>query len=83
VRLFHDISTTQRYHHLASPHDLPVEFGVSLRMSIASLPQCVLSILHLHGFHVFVQLLPPAIIYPLFRRIYPSMMMEERECYVE
>jgi hypothetical protein len=39
VRLFHDVSTTQRYHHLASPNDLPVEFGIPLRMSIAVLPQ--------------------------------------------
>jgi hypothetical protein len=30
VRLFHDVSTTQRYHHLASPNDLPVEFGIPL-----------------------------------------------------
>jgi hypothetical protein len=44
VRLFHNVSTTQRYHHLASPHDLPVEFGIPLRMSIAALPQRVLNI---------------------------------------
>jgi hypothetical protein len=30
VRLFHDVSTTQHYHHLASPNDLPAEFGISL-----------------------------------------------------
>jgi hypothetical protein len=30
VCLCHDVSTTQRYHHLASPHDLPVEFGIPL-----------------------------------------------------
>jgi hypothetical protein len=83
VRLFHNVSTTQRYHHLASPNDLPAEFGIPLRMSIAALPQRVLNILHLHGFHVFVSMLPPAVIYPTFRRIYLSMTMEERDRYIE
>jgi hypothetical protein len=83
VRLFHNISTTQRYHHLASPHDLPVEFGIPLRMSIAALPPRVLNILHLHGFHVFVSMLPPNIIYPTFRRVYLSMTMEEHDRYIK
>jgi hypothetical protein len=39
IRLFHNVSTTQCYHHLASPHDLLVEFGIPLQMSIAALPQ--------------------------------------------
>jgi hypothetical protein len=52
-------------------------------MSIAALPQQVLNILHLHGFHVFVSMLPPAVIYPTFRRVYLSMTMEEHDRYVE
>jgi hypothetical protein len=83
VRLFHDISATQCYHHLVSPNDLPVEVGIPLRMSIASLPQRVLTILYLHGFHVFVQLLSPNIIYPTFHHIYLSMTMEERDRYIK
>jgi hypothetical protein len=83
VCLFHDVSTTQRYHHLVSPHDLPVEFGIPLRMNIAALPQRVLNILHLHGFHVFVSMLPPNVIYPTFCRVYLSMTMEEHDRYIE
>jgi hypothetical protein len=83
VRLFHDVSSTQRYHNLAVPHDLPAEFGIPLRLSIAALPQRILTILHLHGFHVFVQLLAPRIIYPTFRCIYLSLTMEERDRYIE
>jgi hypothetical protein len=73
VHLFHDVSTTQHYHHLASPNDLPVEFGIPLRMSIAVLPQRVLNILHLHRFHIFILMLPPAVIYPTFRCVYLSI----------
>jgi hypothetical protein len=83
VRLFHDVSSTQRYYNLATPHDLPAEFGIPLRLSITALPQRILIILHLHGFHVFVQLLSPQIIYPIFRRIYLSLTMEERDRYIE
>jgi hypothetical protein len=83
VRLFHDVSSTQRYHNLATPHDLLAEFGVPLRLSIAALPQQILTILHLHGFHVFIQLLSPRIIYPTFRRIYLSLTMEERDRYIK
>jgi hypothetical protein len=39
VCLFHNISSTQRYHNLATPHDLPAEFGISLQLSIAALLQ--------------------------------------------
>jgi hypothetical protein len=83
VRLFHDVSSTQRYHNLATLHDLLAEFGIPLRISLASLPQCILTILHLHGFHVFVQLLFPKVIYPTFHRIYLAMTTEERDRYVE
>jgi hypothetical protein len=83
VRLFHDVSSTQWYHNLATPHDLPAEFGIPLRLSIAALPQQILTILHLHGFHIFVQLLSPRIIYPTFHHIYLSLTMEERDRYIE
>ena len=66
VRLFHDVSAAQHYHALSAPHDLPADFGISLRMSLARLPDRILSILHLHGFHSFVEQIPPAIIYPTF-----------------
>ena len=66
VRLFHDVSATQCYHALSALHDLPANFGIPLRMSLARLPDRILSILHLHEFHSFVEQIPPAIIYPTF-----------------
>ena len=59
VRLFHDVVAAQRYHALSAPHDLPADFGVPLRMALARLPDRILSILHLHGFHSFVERIPP------------------------
>ena len=82
VRLFHDVATAQRYHALSAPQDLPTDFGVPLRMSLARLPDRILSILHLHGFHSFVEQIPPAIIHPTFRRIFLSMTMEHRDHYI-
>ena len=35
VCLFHDVAVAQRYHALSAPHDLPTDFGISLRMSLA------------------------------------------------
>ena len=70
VHLFHDISTTQRYHALSTPQDLPADFGISLWMAIARLPNRILSILHLHRFHSFVEQIPPATIYPPFWHIF-------------
>ena len=35
VRLFHDVSSTQRYHALSAPWDLPEDFSVPLCMAIA------------------------------------------------
>ena len=82
VLLFHDVSATQWHHTLATPQDLPEEFGIPLRMTIARLPNCILSILHLCGFHTFVKQIPPAIIYPTFRRIFLTMTMEQRNLYL-
>ena len=82
VRLFHDVATAQRYHALSTPQDLPADFGVPLRMSLARLPDRILSILHLHGFHSFVERIPPAIIYPTFRRVFLSMTMEHQDHYI-
>ena len=62
VLLFHDISTTLRHHTLAALQDLPEKFGIPLCMTIAQLPNHILSILHLHGFHTFIEQIPPAII---------------------
>ena len=82
VRLFHDVSAAQRYHTLSALHDLPADFGISLRMSLAQLPDRILSILHLHGFHSFVEQIPSAIIYPTFRRIFLTMTMEQCDHYI-
>ena len=35
VRLFHDVATAQRYHALSAPQDLPTDFSIPLKMSLA------------------------------------------------
>ena len=82
VRLFHDVAAAQRYHALSALHDLPADFGIPLRMSLARLPDRILSILHLHGFHSFVEQIPPSIIYPTFRRVFLTMTMTQRDHYI-
>ena len=82
VCLFHDVLAAQHYHALSTPHDLPVDFGIPLGMSLASLPDRILSILHLHGFHTFIEQIPPAIIYPTFRCIFLTMTMEQCDHYI-
>ena len=82
VRLFHDVAAAQRYHALSAPHDLPADFGIPLRMSLARLPDRILSILHLHGFHSFVEQIPPAIIYRTFRCVFLTMTMTQRDHYI-
>ena len=49
---------------------------------LARLPDRILSILHLHGFHSFVEQIPPAIIYPTFRRVFLTMNMEQHDHYI-
>ena len=82
VRLFHNVSAAQQYHALSAPHDLPADFSVPLQMLLAWLPDRILSILHLHGFHSFVEQIPPAIIYPTFRCNFLTMTMEQRDHYI-
>ena len=77
VRLSHDVAAAQRYHALSAPHDLPADFGIPLQMLLARLPDRILSILHLHGFHSFVEMIPPSIIYPTFRRVFLAMTMAQ------
>ena len=66
ICLFHLVSSTQWYHALAAPSDLPAAFGVPLRISLNAIPGCILNLLHLHGFHTFVEQIPSNTIYPTF-----------------
>ena len=66
ILLFHDVLATQRHHALAAPQDLPEDFGVPLCMTITWLPNCILSILHFHGLHTFIEQIPSTIIYSTF-----------------
>ena len=83
IHLFHLVSSMQRYHTLAVPSDLPAAFGIPLRTSLNATPGHVLNLLHLHGFHTFVEQIPADTIYPTFRRVFLSMTMEERDHYLE
>ena len=60
VHLFHNTTMAQNYHFLSVPSDLPAEYGVPLRLTLAHIPEHILSLLHLHGFHTFVTCIPPA-----------------------
>ena len=55
IRLFHLVPSTQWYHALATPSDIPAAFGIPLRTSLNALPGHILNILHLYGFHTFVE----------------------------
>ena len=55
IRLFHLVPSTQRYHALTTPSDIPAAFGIPLHTSLNALPGHILNILHLHGFHTFVE----------------------------
>ena len=52
-------------------------------MNLAELPRQVLTALHLHGFGMFVSMLPPETIYPTFRRIFFSFSQAEHDSYLE
>ena len=82
VRLFHDTTMAQNYHFLSAPLDLPAEYGVPLRLTLARIPECTLSLLHLHGFHTFVTRIFPTLIYPTFRCVFFTMSMGERDHYI-
>ena len=62
----------QNYHFLSAPLDLSAKYGVPLRLMLACILECVLSLLHLHGFHTFVTCVSPALIYPTFYHIITS-----------
>ena len=51
-------------------------------MSISHILDHILSILHLHGFHMFIEQIPPAILYPTFRQIFLTMTMEQHNLYL-
>ncbi|KAI9458219.1 hypothetical protein HD554DRAFT_2177409 [Boletus coccyginus] len=63
--------------------DLPPEFSLSLQLHLDALPQHVLSILHLHGFHSFIECLPPTIIYPTFCRIFLFLLIRDHNHYLK
>ena len=52
-------------------------------MNLAELPRHVLTALHLHGFGMFVSMLPPETIYPTFCRIFFSFSPAEQDSYLE
>ena len=72
----------QNYHFLSTPSDLPAEYGIPLRLTLAHIPERTLSLLHLHGFHTFIARISPTLIYPTFRRIFFTMSMGERDHYI-
>ena len=52
-------------------------------MNLVELPRHILTTLHLHGFGMFVSMLPPETIYPTFRQIFFSFSQTERDSYLE
>ena len=83
ICLFHLVASTQWYHALSAPSDLPVPFGIPLSTFLNTLPGRILNILHLHGFHTFVKRIPSEVLYPMFRQVFLSMTIEERNHYLE
>ena len=63
-------------------HLLPTKYGIPLRLTLARIPECTLSLLHLHGFHTFVTRISPTLIYPTFYHIFFTMSMGERDHYI-
>ena len=82
VYLFHDTTMAQNYHFLSVPLDLPAKYSVPSRLTLAHILECVLSLLHLHGFHTFMSYIPPSLIYPTFHCIFFTMSIGERDCYI-
>ena len=72
----------QNYHFLSAPLNLPAEYGVSLRLTLARIPEHTLSLLHLHGSHTFVTRISPTLIYPTFHHVFFTMSMGERDHYI-
>ena len=82
VRLFHNTTMAQNYHFLSAPLNLPTEYSIPLRLTLAHIPEHTLSLLHLHGFHTFITHISPTLIYPTFCHIFFTMSMEERDHYI-
>ena len=82
VCLFHDTTMAQNYHFLSAPLDLPAKYGILLRLTLAHIPECTLSLLHLYGFHTFVTHISPTLIYPTFCHTFFTMSMGERDHYI-
>ena len=76
IHIFHGLIQTQRL--------LATETPISpLHFTLDSLPNCILSILHTHGFATFIENLPPTVIYPTFRHLYLSLPQDQCDSYVE
>ena len=83
ICLFHLVFSMQWYHALAVPSNLPAAFDIPLRTSLNAIPEHILNLLHLYGFHTFVKQIPSDTIYPMFQRVFFSMTMEECDHYLE
>ena len=70
ICLFHLVLSTQQYHALAASSDLPTPVGIPLRTSLNTIPGCVLNLLHIHGFHTFVERIPSNVLYSMFQRVF-------------
>ena len=82
IHLFHDTTMAQNYHFLSTPLDLPAEYSIPLRLTLACIPECTLSLLHLHSFHTFKTCISPTLISPTFHCIFFTMSMGERDHYI-
>ena len=76
IHLFHGLIQTQ--------HLLATKTPVSpLCFALDSLPNHILSILHIHGFTTFIENLPPTVIYPTFCHLYLSLPQDHCDSYVK
>jgi hypothetical protein len=82
VRLFSDIMRLNRLHSLTIPSNYQPAFDTPLRVALSEVPGRLLTLLRLHGFNLFIESVPSAIIWPVFRCTYLSMTSEEKESYV-
>ena len=66
IHLFCGITRAQCHLQSSLPEGSFHDSNISLQMSLAELPTHTLTALHLHGFGMFVSMVPPAVIYPTF-----------------
>ena len=76
ICLFHSLIQTQCLLATKTPIS-PLCFALD------SLPNCVLSIFHTHGFATFIKNLPPTVIYPTVRSLYLFLPQDQHDSYVE